>query len=91
MEGFDAQAVALRDIACALNFIVEDGEHTPPPSVWASGDADGVEEIEVSIGAHSRRRAHRPGHHDRFGRFDGKVQEIRCFFECGGAMRDHDT
>src|SRR5205814_1644835 len=55
------------------------------------GDAHGIEKIERTIAADAGPRAHRTDHDYRLVRFDRELEEIRRFFERGGAVRHHRT
>jgi hypothetical protein len=90
VEGVDAERVRLGDVARALDLVVEDGQHAAAGGLGRGGEADGVEQVEVGVGADRARRPHGAGEHHRARGFHREVQEIRRFLERRGAVRDHD-
>ena len=85
-ESLHPESVGFGDIAGGMDFVVQHRKHAHPPGVGRGGDAHGVQQVQVGIGADRRRRAHRPGHHHGFGGFYRKVQKIGRFLQSGRAV-----
>ena len=59
-KGFDPKGVGLGDIAGALDLVVQHREHPTASGGRAGGQANGIQEVQVSICAHGCGRSHGP-------------------------------
>ncbi len=87
-EGLDIGGVALGDGAGAVDVVVGDDQHAAALRPLVGGDADGVVDVERTVGAEGRRRSHRAGEHDRLVALDDEVEEVGGLLHRVGAVGD---
>ena len=71
--------------------VVEDDEGALAAGFGEGGDADGVDEIEVGVGAEGGPRAHGADDHDGFVGAYGEVEEVGGLLEGAGAVGDDEA
>ena len=65
LKGFDAVGGGLRDVAAIENRIVHHQQAAAAIGTRIGGDFDGVDQIQITVRADRRRRAHGTDHHHR--------------------------
>ena len=74
-----------------MDFVVEHGKDAHAGGLRRGGDAHGVQQVQIGVGADGRGRTHGAGDDHRLGRLDGEMEEVGGFLQGSGAVGDDDA
>ena len=90
LEGLNPKGVGLGRVTGGVDLVVQNDQHAFGFRIGGNRGANGVEQIQRTVGADRRRWPHRSHHDDRLVRPDGQIEEIRGLFERVRARGDHE-